>query len=215
MQLEDAAREKQLYKVPELMQSIETLMLPVLAALKDEAENNGQQKEEDNQQERDQHEAGSDLAETQLCRERILLIDDDPGFRLTTSEALKGAGFAVIEASSGEEALVKFETNVPDLVLLDAVMQGMDGFEVCQKLRNNRLYPGIPILMVTGLEDMDSVNLAYESGADGFASKPLNYTVLIHRMRFQLRAAQETRELHESKEQLANAQRLAKLGYWR
>ena len=121
----------------------------------------------------------------------------------------------MIEASSGEEALIKFETNVPDLVLLDAVMQGMDGFEVCQKLRNNRLYPGVPILMVTGLEDMDSVNLAFESGADGFASKPLNYTVLIHRLRFQLRAAQETRALHESKEQLANAQRLAKLGYWR
>ncbi len=216
MQLEGAAREKQLYKVPELMQSIETLMLPVLAVLKDEAKKNGLvEHEEVNQEQSDQQETGSDLPEIQLCKERILLIDDDSGFRLTTSEALKGAGFTVIEASSGEEALVKFETNVPDLVLLDAVMQGMDGFELCQKLRNNRFYPGIPILMVTGLEDMDSVNLAFESGADGFASKPLNYTVLIHRLRFQLRAAQETRALHESKEQLANAQRLAKLGYWR
>ncbi len=171
--------------------------------------------EEDNQELSDQEETGPDLSDTQVCRERILLVDDDPVFRLITSKALQGAGFNVDEASSGEEALVKFETNVPDLVLLDAMMQGMDGFEVCQKLRNNRNYPGVPILMVTGLEDMDSVNLAFESGADGFTSKPLNYTALIHRLRFQLRAGHETRVLHESEERLVNAQRLAKLGYWR
>ncbi len=72
----------------ELMQSIETLMLPVLAALKDEAQNKGQQEhDEDNQQESGQQKTLSDSAETQVCGERILLIDDDPGFRLTTSEA--------------------------------------------------------------------------------------------------------------------------------
>ena len=211
MQMEDAAREKQLYKVPELMQSIERLMPRVFAALNNEAV------EDDALEDAlaDDEKTESGLPHEQVYKERVLLVDDDAGFRLTTSQALRGAGFIVDEASSGEEALVKFDTNVPDLVMLDAVMPDMDGFEVCHKLRNNRHYPGIPILMVTGLEDMDSVNLAFESGADGFASKPLNYTVLSHRLRFQLRAAQNVKELHESKDQLANAQRLAKLGYWR
>jgi len=211
MQMEDAAREQQLYKVPELMQSIERLMPLVFAALKNEAGEDDVL--EDTVVDDGKIESGLQL--TPIYRERILLVDDDSGFRLTTSQALRGAGFIVDEASSGEDALAKFDANVPDLVLLDAVMPGMDGFEVCHKLRINPHYPDIPIMMVTGLEDMDSVNLAFESGADGFASKPLNYTTLIHRLGFQLRAAQNVKRLHESKDQLANAQRLAKLGYWR
>ncbi len=163
----------------------------------------------------DLEESESELQSALLCSGRILLVDDDHGCRLATSEALKAGGFSVDEAASGEEALAIFETNVPDMVLLDALMKDMDSFEVCQKLRNNRHYSRVPILMVTGLEDMDSVNLAFESGADGFISKPINFTVLIHRLRFQLRAAQDAKALHESKERLVNAQRLAKLGYWR
>jgi diguanylate cyclase (GGDEF)-like protein len=157
----------------------------------------------------------SELQNALLCSGRILLVDGDHGSRLATSEALKAGGFSVDEAASGKEALAIFETNVPDMVLLDALLTDLDSFEVCQKLRNNRHYSSVPILMVTDLEDIDSVNLAFESGVDSFISKPLNYTVLIHRLRFQLRAAQEMKALHESKERLVNAQRLAKLGYWR
>ena len=157
----------------------------------------------------------SELKNTLLYSKRILLVDADPGCRLTTSDALKAVGFSVDEASSGEEALIKFETNVPDLVLLDAVMKVLDSFELCQNLRNNRHSSRVPIIMVTDQEDIDLINQAFESGADCFISKPLNYAVLIHRLRFQLRAADETRALHESKERLVNAQRLAKLGYWR
>jgi len=211
VQLEDAAREKQLYKVPELTQSIEILMQPVISALKAEAEKD----DVPDYGESPVDTAVSDLQDESLHGDRILLVDDDAGFRLTTSEALKGAGFIVDEASSGEEALTKFEENIPDLVLLDAVMEGMDGFEVCRTLRDNRHYPDIPILMVTGLDDMDSIGMAFESGADSFTNKPLNYTALIHRLRFQLRSAQEAKTVHESKFQLENAQRLAKLGYWR
>jgi diguanylate cyclase (GGDEF)-like protein len=69
--------------------------------------------------------------------------------------------------------------------------------------------------MVTGLEDMDSINQAFESGAAGFITKPVNYTILIHRIRFELRTAHNTQALHESQEQLATAQRIARLGYWR
>ncbi len=200
-QLEQAAIDNQLDRAPLLITSIETLMLPVFAALKNECI--------------DQECIETETLVVAVSGERILLVDDDPGFRLTTGEALKAAGFTVEEASSGEEALKKFNESHPDLVLLDAVMSGIDGFEVCRKLRDNPNNQGIPILMVTDLEDMNAVSQAFESGADGFTSKPLNYTVLVHRLRFQLRAAEESRMLHESKERLANAQRLAKLGYWR
>lgn len=146
--------------------------------------------------------------------QRILLVDENPGFRLSTAEALKAAGFTVVEASNGVEALEMFDKNRPDLVLLSAAMNDMNGFEVCRQLRNYPRKHGLQILMVTDMEDMDAVSRAFESGADGFTSKPLNYTLLTHRLRFQLRAAKESRKLHESKERLANAQRLAKLGYW-
>ena len=201
LQLENAAREKQLEKVPALVQSIEQLLPKVIAALKHENEH--------------QPDPQPRLHETQKLRERILLVDDERSVRLTTSEVLKGAGFVVDEAASGEQALAQFEQNTPDLVLLDALMPGMDGFEVCQRLKQRRDSSFIPVMMVTGKDDMDSVNLAFSSGADGFTTKPLNYTGLIHRLCFQLRAAQDARTMHERQERLASAQRMARLGCWR
>jgi len=73
----------------------------------------------------------------------------------------------------------------------------------------------LPILIVTGLEDIDSVKLAYESGASSFITKPVNYPILIQRINFQLRASQNLKNLHESQEYLACAQHIASLGYWR
>ncbi len=153
--------------------------------------------------------------EAEFSKAHILLVDDDEGFRLTTGEALRGAGFIVNEAASGKQALGKIHEHLPDLILLDALMPDMNGFEVCQQLKDQPDTAAIPIMMVTGLEDTESVNHAFQSGADSFASKPLNYTVLIHRLQFQLRAAQNIIALHENKEHLAIAQRMAKLGHWR
>ncbi len=153
--------------------------------------------------------------ETAKTRARILLVDDDPGFRLTTAEALEGAGYCVEKVANGTEALSLAQRLTPDLVLLDAVMDGMDGFEVSRQLRKVETLHNMPIIMVTGLEDNESVNGAFEAGADGFATKPVNYPILLHLIRFQLRAARDASELRESKEQLVNAQRTAKLGYWR
>ena len=145
----------------------------------------------------------------------IMLIDDDKGFRLITGEALKGSGFAVIEAVSGEDALVRLQKTLPDLILLDAMMPGMDGFDVCRQLRKRQETINIPVMMLTGLDDIESVNRAFESGATGFVLKPINYTVLNSSIRFQLRAAENLRQLYESQEWLASAHRMAGLGYWR
>ena len=146
---------------------------------------------------------------------KLLLVDDDAGFRLMTAEALSGAGFIVSSAANGNDALNAIMQDKPDLILLDALMDEMDGFEVCRHIHESTKYADIPILMVTGLDDVDSVNRAYQSGAAGFITKPLNFALLIHDIRFQLRASENAQALNESREQLTTAQRIARMGYWR
>ena len=200
-QLESAAREQQHPEASRLLDTIEQSAPQVLQALHQVLED---KRSTISQQGLEEKTLGS-----------ILLVDDDPGFRLTTREALSGAGFRIIEASSGQEALLQIERNIPDLIMVDALMDDMDGFTLCRQLRKLPSHKITPILMVTGLDDMDSVNRAFESGAAGFITKPLNYSILIHRIRFELRNAGTTKALHESQERLATAQRIARLGYWR
>jgi diguanylate cyclase (GGDEF)-like protein len=93
-------------------------------------------------------------------------------------------------------------------------MPDMNGFEVCQQMRKRRDTRAIPVMMLTGLGDMESVNRAFESGATDFIVKPINYAVLSSRIQFQLRVAQDLKELHISQGWLASAQRIAGVGYW-
>ncbi len=151
---------------------------------------------------------------------RILLIDDDPGFRFIASATLRASDFVVDEASSGTQALEKIKQQLPDIVLLDAVMEGIDGFQTCKLLKANPAMTDVPIIMSTGLGDIDSINLAFDAGATDFIVKPINYPILINRMYFILRAGQTTAELRNSRLQLTTftalsaAQRIARLGYW-
>ena len=101
---------------------------------------------------------------TQRSSECLLLVDDDPVARLLTATVLARHGFTVLEAGGGLEALEKFALG-PDCVLLDALMPGMDGFETCKALRKLPGGPQVPVLMLTGLDDEDSVAHAYEAGA--------------------------------------------------
>ena len=155
--------------------------------------------------------SAADTADTPL----ILLVDDDDGYRRTTRDLLEGHGMRVIEAAGGQEALEKLNQATPDLAILDALMPGLDGFETCRRIRRQSRWRILPIMMVTGLDDLESVDRAFESGATSFITKPVKLSLLIHRIRFQLRLAQTTRELHENQQRLSSVQRLAKLGYWR
>ncbi len=202
--IESAAREERLDEVGDLLETVDLELRQVFEALKQvvrppSVSNEALQPEEVNEP----------------ALERILLVDDDRAFRQLTTDALSGAGFTVDEAASGAEALDKIKAQPPQLVLLDALMEDMDGFQVCETLRALPDGETIPVFMVTGLDDVDSVDRAFDSGATSFISKPVNYTDLIHRIRFQIRAANDARELQASREQLATAQRIAKLGYWR
>ncbi len=120
----------------------------------------------------------------------ILVVDDDDGQRLLAGAALRQGGFAVVEASDGARALVAFQREQPDVVLLDVVMPELDGFAVCEALRQ---LPGgqyCPIVLVTGLDDIESIERAYEVGATDFITKPIQWLVLHHRVRYILRASQ-------------------------
>ncbi len=149
-----------------------------------------------------------------LSKPRALIVDDDPSMRLFMGAALKKAGFDVVDAGGGKEALERFAVEPPDLVLLDLVMPGMDGFETCAALRRRPEGRYTPILMVTGLDDNASIERAFEAGANDFVSKPINGTVLGYKGRYLLRSGRAFRELDRSRSRLAKTQELARLGNW-
>ena len=102
----------------------------------------------------------------------ILIVDDDPGARDTIEALLYYEGYHLNFASSGPEALVKAADLTPDLILLDVMMPGMDGFEVCRRLRSTPLLAEVPIIMVTALGEQNSRIQGLEAGADEFVTKP-------------------------------------------
>lgn len=144
----------------------------------------------------------------------LLVVDDDMLLRSMAVKALKHAGFTVSDASNGEDALAKFGNHTYDLVLLDVMMPGMDGYEVCLRLRDLPQGARVPILMLTGLNDTDSIELAYRNGATDFITKPINWTLLSHRVRYALRASAAAEAMRRNVEVLSRAQRLAKMGTW-
>jgi diguanylate cyclase (GGDEF)-like protein len=148
------------------------------------------------------------------CTPLVMVVDDDHAVRLLARETLEHSGFAVWDAETGEEALQAFEERCPDIVLLDVVMPGIDGFSVCSAIRRTISGRDTPVLMMTGLEDLDSINCAYEAGATDFITKPINWHILHYRVSYMLRASGALEQLKESREGLAHAQSLAHIGSW-
>jgi PAS domain S-box-containing protein len=113
----------------------------------------------------------------------ILIVDDDPIVRETLSRLLSREGYDLSIAVNGTEALDKAPEITPDLILLDVMMPGMDGFEVCRRLRAAPLLVKVPIIMLTGLDDRDSRLTGLQAGADDFIAKPVDWTELRARVR--------------------------------
>lgn len=143
-----------------------------------------------------------------------LIVDDDITLRVLAREALEQAGCRVEDAATGQEALEAFQRETPDIILLDVVMPGMDGFATCAALRKLPGGASVPVLIMTGLDDVKSIATAYDAGATDFVTKPWNALVLSHRVRYMLRASQAVAELLEREMSLAEAQRIARLGNW-
>lgn len=135
-------------------------------------------------------------------RSTILIVDDEIVSRFTVKILLESEGYDLIFAESGEEALKKAIEFIPDLMLLDVMMPGMNGFQVCQQLRANPRLAELPVVMVTALDDRESRLRGIEVGADDFMSKPFDRAELRARVRTITRL-NRYRRLVETEEQLA------------
>ena len=144
----------------------------------------------------------------------VLVADDDDVERFLLSETLEDAGFQVTSVENGALALQSARSLRPDIVLLDVVMPELDGFAVCAALRESPDCKHIPVLMVTGADDLESIQRAYDVGATDFMAKPINWTILCHRVRYLHRASSAFNDLRASKARLAEAQRIAQVGSW-
>lgn len=104
----------------------------------------------------------------------VLIVDDEPMARTLLRLMLVRAGFHVSEADDGFDALDKIRKNRPDVVLLDVMMPGMDGFSVCEKLRSDPATAELPIIMLSAKTDLDSINKGLRAGATVYLTKPIS-----------------------------------------
>lgn len=133
----------------------------------------------------------------------ILIADDDQSTRILLRLILKKDGCQVIEVENGKECLVAWHEHKPDMILLDAMMPLMDGFECCQQLKQTENgEPDIPVLMITGLNDKESVDRAFTVGASDYITKPIHPPVLRQRLARILKAAKADAALKASEAKL-------------
>ena len=147
-------------------------------------------------------------------RPQIMVVDDDFSARLQLRFTLENAGYEVIEAGSGEEALERFGEHPPELIFLDIIMPEIDGFETCRRLRRIPGGEHTPVVMVTGLEDAETITCAFDAGATDFISKPINMLILGYRVRYWLRSGSILNDLKVSQQRVFKAQQIARLGHW-
>src|SRR6266511_646416 len=155
---------------------------------------------------------------------KILIVDDTPHNVKMLVDLLSAKGYETVTAASGQDGLDQLEAERPDLVLLDVMMPGMDGYEVCRRIRANPEYGILPVVMVTALDPAGERIKGLEAGADDFLTKPVNMAELVARVRSLLRIkdlygtvqaqAAELADLNANLEQRVQAQvaQLERLG---
>lgn len=149
-----------------------------------------------------------------LKAHKILIVDDDDMTRTMVRKVLTDSGYDVLEAENGERAAQVCRTERPDLVLMDVRMPVLNGFDACRLIRHLPGCERLPILMLTALDDVLSVTLAFEAGATDFVTKPINWVLLSHRLKHVLRNSETEIELRASQTVMARAQKMAHLGQW-
>jgi len=128
----------------------------------------------------------------------VVAIDDDAMILRAAAKALTSAGMVCFTATTGEAGLRLIREHKPDLVLLDLVLVGEDGFTICREIRRNWSPQELPVVMVTGLEDLASIQAAYQAGANDFLTKPLHWKHLPYRIQHVLQANRAFKALQDS-----------------
>ncbi len=129
---------------------------------------------------------------------RVLFVDDDPFYREIAEDALESSGYTVAMADSGAAAIEFLDKSPVDLVVLDLGMPGVTGFDVIDAVRAGRRNQNVPILVITGHDDADSVARAFDGGATSFLAKPLNWVLFVHHVQFVLKAARAEADLRHA-----------------
>ncbi|MBP7688546.1 MAG: response regulator [Thermoflexales bacterium] len=114
---------------------------------------------------------------------KALIVEDDPDARKVLSLILKLDGYQIHSAPGGQEALNILADLVPDVILLDVMMPGMDGYQVCQWVRSNPAVRHVPVIMLSGKADPESVARGMEVGADEYLSKPITPSSLTKQLK--------------------------------
>lgn len=127
----------------------------------------------------------------------VLVVDDVPESLAFLCEALDSAGFTVLVATDGPQALERLRRVEPDVVLLDACMPGMDGFEVCRQIKANPALAALPVVFMTGLTDVDHIVAGFQAGGVDYVTKPVQPQELIARLRSHSRNARTIRQVRE------------------
>ena len=148
------------------------------------------------------------LRQRDVVRGRVLVVDDQDTNRHLLRDLLEAQGHEVIEALEGVEALQRVAELAPDVVLLDIGLPGMDGFEVCRRLKADPATAPIPVLLVTGLSQRDQRLLGFGAGANDYITKPIDQSDLTLRVRNAIRMRQLYLEVEEQYRQLEQIERL-------
>jgi len=135
---------------------------------------------------------------------RVLIVDDDDDARRAAAEALRAAGFRVEEVSNGLDALKAFQAIRPHIALLEVMTPFVDGYSTCRAMRDLPGGEKTAIVMMTDLDDIESLRFGYDAGATDFITKPVNPIILQHRVRYMLRASEAMDQLRQSQRKIAH-----------
>ncbi len=144
----------------------------------------------------------------------ILVVDDELVGRIYVEKALQSEGYDVITAENGQQAVELAGECFPDMIVMDVMMPVMDGYTACRAIRKNEDEIHVPILMLTGLDDIESVEKSFIAGATDFVVKPLNLPIFKQRVHYGVATHQADVAFYKQRQRLRHAQVIARMGYW-
>ncbi|HNY30347.1 MAG TPA: response regulator [Fibrobacteria bacterium] len=146
--------------------------------------------------------------------DRVLVVDDTNANLVLLNEVLSGSGYCVSVATNGADALESARRSPPDVILLDIMMPGMDGYEVLAELKSDKATAHIPVLLLSALDEPDSKSKGFELGACDYVIKPFQLVEVLARLSTHLRVADLERRLRWSEGAMREGERIARMGTW-